>query len=75
MLLPFDGLPVSEDPHTRDKPRPVQPKLSSEESDWSTSDSSSSDESYEEARQQVKQNPNHLMSFPNVAERRQLADV
>ena len=59
MLLPFDGLPVSEDltTHIHDKPRPVQPKSSSEESDWSTSDSSSSDESYQETRQQVKQNP------------------
>ena len=59
MLLPFDGLPVSEDPttHIRDKPRPVQLKSSSEESDWSTSDSSSSDESYQETRPQVKQNP------------------
>ena len=59
ILLPFDGLPVSEEPtmHIRDKPRPVQPKSRSEESDWSTSDPSSSDENYQERRQQVKQNP------------------
>ena len=44
MLLPFDALLVSEDPttHTRDKPRPVQPKSSSDESEWSSSNSSSS---------------------------------
>ena len=68
--IPFDGLPVPDlTTHKRDKPRPMQLKSCSEESVWSSSESSSSDESYQETRQQVNQN-NRLTSFPKVAENR-----